>query len=506
MVPGALIGTGIFDGSAQKATTRHYEQRVIGIECKTLNSGFSAAMQRHPLRMFRLLFTSLVAATLAHAADWPEFMGPTRDQISTEKGLVDALPAQGPPLVFERAVGKGYSAPSIRGNTMVIHHRVGQQEIVEACDARTGIALWKHGYKSDYRDPFGYNNGPRCTPLLTEDRCYTFGAEGVLLCLDLVTGKEVWRRETQADFAVPEAFFGVGSTPVLEDGLLFVQVGGQPNSGVVAFDANTGKTVWENVGEKSWAGQPMNGWPGDRTVTWSINDPAYAMMASYCSPVLATIHGRRHLLVCTRQGLVSLEPKTGVVNFSYWFRAQQDQSVTAMTPVVQDDLVLISSAYYRSGAVALRVDKSGKSVERVWKGLQLEIHWTRPVLIDGFLYAFSGRNEPDAFFRCVEMSSGKVAWERKEGWPNASHSKIPEGERPPEVFGRGSAILADGKLIALGEAGLLGLFKPTPNNLQELSRWQVPQMRYPCWTAPVLANGRLYLRDEDHVVCYDLKK
>jgi outer membrane protein assembly factor BamB len=454
--------------------------------------------------LFPLLFTAL--GLTIRAADWPEFMGPTRDQVSAETGLLDKLPAQGPPLVFERPVGKGYSAPSIRGNTMVIHHRIGQQEIVEACDARTGLAYWKHAYKSDYRDPFGYNNGPRCTPLLTADRCYTFGAEGVLLCLDLTTGKEVWRRDTQGDFAVPEAFFGVGSTPVLEDGLLFVQVGGQPNSCVVAFDANTGKTVWENVGEKTWNGQPMNGWPGERTVMWSINDPAYSMMASYCAPVLATIHGRRHLLVFTRQGLVSLEPKTGAVNFSYWFRAQQDQSVNAMTPVVQDDLVFLSSAYYRQGSVVLRVDPSGKAVTPVWKGLQLEIHWTRPVLLNGFLYAFSGRNEPDAFFRCVEMSSGKIAWERKEGWPNASHSRIPEGVSPPDVFGRGSAILADGKLIALGEAGLLGLFKPSPDKLEEIARWQVPQMRYPCWTAPVLANGRLYLRDEDHLVCYDLAK
>ncbi|MEI9896652.1 MAG: PQQ-binding-like beta-propeller repeat protein [Chthoniobacter sp.] len=219
-----------------------------------------------------------------------------------------------------------------------------------------GLAYWKQAYKSDYRDPFGYNNGPRCTPLLTADRCYTLGAEGVLLCLDLVTGKEVWRRGTAADFAVPEAFFGVGSSPVLEDGLLFVQVGGQPNSGVVAFDANTGKTVWENVGEKTWNGAPMNGWKGERLVSWNINDPAYEKQASYCTPVLATIHGQRHLLVCTRQGLVSLNPKTGACNFSYWFRAQQDSSVNAMTPVVKDDLVLISSAYYRSGSVLLRVD------------------------------------------------------------------------------------------------------------------------------------------------------
>jgi len=433
-------------------------------------------------------------------------MGPTRDQVSVETGLIDTFPVQGPPLVFERAVGKGYSAPSIRGDMLVIHHRVGGQEIVEACDARTGLALWKHGYKSEFRDPFGFNDGPRCTPLLTADRCYTLGAEGVLLCLDLVTGKEVWRRDTQADFTVPESFFGAGSSPVLEDGLLFVQVGGQPNSGVVAFDANTGKTVWENVGEKTWNGAPMNGWPGERKVMWNTNDPAYVMMASYCTPVLATIHGRRHLLVCTRQGLVSLDPKTGAANFSYWFRAQPDQSVNAMTPVVQDDLVFISSAYYRTGSVLLRVDPSGKAVQPVWRGLQLEIHWTRPVLLDGYLYSFSGRNEPDAILRCVEFATGKIAWERPERWLKAGHARLAEGEKSPDLYARGSMILADGKLIALGEAGLLGLFKPNPDKIEELARWQVPQMRYPCWTAPVLANKRLYLRDEDHLICYDLEK
>jgi len=251
---------------------------------------------------------------------------------------------------------------------------------------------------------------------------------------------------------------------------------------------------------------PMTGWPGERLVAWDINNPAYEKQASYCTPVLATIHGQRHLLVCTRQGLVSLNPKTGAVNFSYWFRARQDASVNAMTPVVQDDLILISSAYYRSGSVLLRVDPSAKAVTPVWSGLQLEIHWTRPVLLNGFLYAFSGRNEPDGVLRCVEFNSGRIAWERAEGWPNAGHAKLAEGEKPPDVYGRGSMILADGKLIALGEAGLLGLFKPNPNALEEIARWQVPQMHYPCWTAPVLADKHLYLRDEDHLVCYDLAK
>ncbi len=460
------------------------------------------------MRVPRFLLLALLAvfATSAAGDDWPEFMGPKRDHVSAERGLTDTLPLGGLPLVWEKAVGKGYSAPSVRGGTLVVHHRVAREEIVEACDAKSGLTYWKYAYPSDYRDPFGYNNGPRCTPLLTADHCYTFGAEGVLLCLDLVTGKKVWQRSTSVDFDVPEAFFGVGSSPILEDGLLIVQVGGQLNSAVVAFDAATGKTVWEKGGEKNWNGVPMTGWPGSRIVEWNRNDPRFEKQASYCTPVAATIHGQRHILVCTRQGLISLDPKTGAANFSFWFRARQDSTVTGMTPVVQGDLIFLSNAYYKTGSVCLRVKKDGRSVEEVWRGLQLEIHWTRPVLHDGHLFAFTGRNEPDAHFRCVELATGEVLWDRDEGWPNGGHAKLEAGEKAPDVFGRGSAILADDKLIVLGEAGLLGLFKPSGEKCEELARWQVPQLHYPCWAAPVLADKKLYLRDEDHLVCYDLAK
>ena len=452
----------------------------------------------------RFLLLSLLAV-VAHAADWPEFMGPTRDQVSTQTGLLDAFPASGPRLVFEKHVGTGYSAPSVRGGVMVVHHRIADEEIVEACDATTGATLWKHAYPSAFRDPFGYNNGPRCSPLLTADRCYTFGAEGVLLCLDFKTGNAVWRRDTAKDFEVPEAFFGVGSSPVLEDGRLFVQVGGQPDKAVVAFDAATGKTLWAAGGEKTWTGLPMLGWPGSRTIVWNMADAAFAKQASYCTPVLATLHGRRHLLTVTRQGLISLDPQTGAHNFSRWFRVRQDSSVNAMTPVVQGDTILLSTAYFRGGSVLLRVKPDGKSFDEVWAGTQLEIHWTRPVLTGGHLYSFSGRNEPDARFRCVEFATGKIKWDRDEGWANGGHAKVAVGGEP-KVFGRGSAVLADGKLIALGEAGLLGLFKANPAALEELGRWQVPKLAYPCWAAPVLADRRLYLRDEKWLACYDLGK
>jgi outer membrane protein assembly factor BamB len=319
---------------------------------------------------------------------------------------------------------------------LVLHHRIAREEIVEAFEAASGKSIWKFAYPTSYRDPYGFNDGPRCAPLLTADRCYTYGAEGTLVCLDRKSGTQVWRRDTQKDFNVPEAFFGVGSTPVLEDGKLIVQVGGQPNSGVVAFDAATGKTLWENVGEKTWAGALMRGWPGEPFVKWDQAHPAFEKQSSYCSPVLATFHGKRHVLVVTRQGLVSLDPATGEHRFSFWFRAVRDESVNAMTPVVQGDLILISSAYYKSGSVVLRVKPDGKGVDEVWRSLALEMHWARPNVVDGHLYAFSGRNEPDGIFRCVEFATGQVKWERREGWPNAGHSKLREGDKPPDVFGR----------------------------------------------------------------------
>jgi outer membrane protein assembly factor BamB len=442
-----------------------------------------------------LVVVVVVFAWQAHAEDWPQFLGPRANGISGETNLLEKWPTNGPPIVWQKTIGTGYSAPSVRDGLLVLHHRVKDEEIVEAFEAATGKHKWRHAYPSQFVDPYGYNNGPRCSPLLTSNRCYTFGAEGRLVCTELATGKLIWERDTAKDWTVPAAFFGVGSTPVLESNRLFVMVGGQPNSGMVAFEASTGKTVWESVGKNNWEGVPMTAWPGERKVTWQ----AWEKQASYATPVLATIHGKRHLLCVLRQGLVSIDPATGAVNFSFWFRSRLNDSVNAMNPVVQGDLVLISGAYYKVGSVLLRVKPDGKSVEEVWRSTALEIHWTTPILHEGHVYAFSGRNEPDARFRCVEFATGKVMWDRDESWP-------PHSSPTPPVYGRGSAILADGKLIALGEGGLLGLFKVNSQKPEEISRFQVPGLHYPCWAAPILANGKLYLRSEDRLVCLNVTK
>lgn len=436
----------------------------------------------------------LSGAEEINGEDWPRFLGPRADGTSSETGLLEKWPeSSGPPVFWKKQIGTGYSAPSVRGHRLVIHHRIGGEEIVECLEASSGKSLWRHAYPSQFVDPYGYNNGPRCSPLLTGEYCYTYGAEGKLLCLELATGNKVWERDTMRDWTVPPAFFGVGSTPILVGEILLVMVGGQPNAGMVGLDAKTGRTMWESVGEGNWQGVPMTGWPGERRVSWVRHEK----QASYAMPVLARVHGEERAFCLMRQGLVSLDPRTGKVDWSFWFRARVEESVNAANPVVVDNTVFISGAYYRVGSVLLKIKPDLKGVDEVWRSTALEIHWTTPIYHNGFLFAFSGRNEPDARFRCVEFKTGKVMWERDEQWRKSIE--------PPKTYGRGSAILADGKLIVLGEAGLLGLFRANPERPEELARYQVPELEYPCWAAPVLSRKRLYLRSENWLICLDFR-
>jgi outer membrane protein assembly factor BamB len=402
-------------------------------------------------------------------------------------------PEEGLPILWEKEVGTGYSAPSVRGNRLVLHHRLQKEEIVVCFAADTGAELWKYAYPSDFRDPYGYNNGPRCSPLLTKDRCYTFGAEGKLLCLDLETGKQIWIRDTAADWNIPEAFFGVGSTPILEGKLLIVMVGGQPRAGIVAFHADTGETAWEAVGKGIWK-FPQAG--------YQIDDK----LASYSSLLGATINGKRHVLALMRDGLVSVTPHTGRVNFSYFFRSRMFESVNAARPVVVGNQIFLSAAY-RAGAALLKVETDGDNVTELWKNNKLETHWSTTIAHAGYLYGFSGRHEPEGTLRCLDLKTGEVQWETEGAGDDVPFSpKDGLGATEGRYYGRGSAILADGHFIVLGERGVLALVEANPKEFKEISRFKYPQMNYPSWAAPVLSRQRLYLRDENNLLCLDLAK
>jgi outer membrane protein assembly factor BamB len=476
---------------------RSYKPRLViaasvGVLICGLAGAASAQQVENPVRR-----TSAGSSpqTQRTGEDWPEFLGPRGTGISGETGLLKQWPAKGPPVVWKMRVGTGYSAPSIRGNRLVLFHRLGHEEIIECYAADTGEWEWRYAYRSDFEDPYGYNNGPRCSPLLTEDRCYTFGAEGKLVCLELATGKQLWRRDTGAEFQIPAAFFGVGATPILEGNLLIVMVGGHPNAGVVAFDPQTGKTVWQSVGPRDWEPPKVRIQP----------DRPPEKLASYSTPLAVTIHGRRHLLCFMRPGLVSLDPDTGAVNFSYWLRSGLHDSVNAARPVVVDDMIFLSAAY-ETGAALLKVNSDGKGYKVVWRDVDaMQNHWSTCIHHDGYLYGFSGRHEPGSTFRCIEMKTGRLMWQTED--VNAFDEPDPKaglGKTAPKFYGRGSAILADGRFIVLGERGLLALVELDAKKFREISRVQYPEMTYPSWTAPVLSRQRLYLRDEDALLCLDL--
>jgi outer membrane protein assembly factor BamB len=407
-------------------------------------------------------------------SDWPCFLGPTGDSVSSEKGIVAPWPEKGLRLVWDQQVGSGYAMPAISLGRLFLFDRHGNQERLRCLRSENGEFLWTFEYPSHFRDPFGYSNGPRCAPVVDGERVYAFGAEGMLHCLRAADGKLVWRVDTQDMFNVVPNFFGVGSAPVVEGDLLIVQVGGSPpgstvrdfadlkgnGSGVVAFDKHTGKVRYRITNE----------------------------LASYASPVLATVGGRRWCFVFARGGLVGFEPASGKADFHYPFRAEDLESVNAANPVVVGDRVFISETY-GPGSSLLKVRPGGYEV--LWtdadkkRKKSMQCHWSTPIHHDGYLYGCSGRHKENAELRCIELATGKVMWSE------------------PRLT-RTSLLLVDGHFICLGEEGELRLLKVNPHKYEEVSRFEVcapgkaePLLDYPCWAAPILAHGLLYLRGRD---------
>jgi outer membrane protein assembly factor BamB len=409
----------------------------------------------HSPRTLCLLF-AITAVPLCAAADWPQFLGPTRDGISTETGLTAALPKKGPPVVWEKEVGEGYSGPVVASERVILFHRVGDEEVVECVGAPDGATKWKKGYPTHYQDALGKGDGPRSTPLIADGRVYTLGADGVLQCLKLDDGDKVWRRALHEDYEVAKSYFGVGTSPMMAGDRLLVNVGGKSGAGIVAFNKDDGKEVWK----------------------------ADDHDASYSSPVIADLGGRQEAVFLTREGLIALNPANGAVQYSKHWRSRMDASVNAATPLVVDGQIFLT-ACYGTGAVLLQPKKDG--LEEVWKSNEvLSCHYGTPVYRDGYLYGLDGRQEETARLRCVELKSGKVQW-------------------TAEGFGCGSMILADGKLIILTEDGDLVLAKASPDKYQELARAAVLTNR-PCRAPIAFADGKLYGRDGRKLVCWDLKK
>lgn len=399
----------------------------------------------------------LVAVLLAgsiQAADWPQFLGPTRNGQSSETGLLQTLPQKGPVVLWKKEAGDGYSSPVVFGDQLFLFHRVGDKDVLDCLDAGSGKSKWTFSYETSYSDPLGKGNGPRSTPLVHDKYVYILAADGRLHCVDRAEGKKVWLKALHEDYRVPRNFFGVGTSPILEGENLILNVGGKGH-GIVALNKDTGKEVWK-----------------------ALDDDA-----SYASPVVATLDGKRQVVFLTRKGLAILDPVDGSVRHTHAWHSRNPNSVNAATPLVVGDELFISSCYETGGTV-LKVTKD--KLETLWANDEsLSLHFSSPVYHDGYLYGFHGRQEEGNEFRCVEWKTGKVKW---------TH----------EGLGCGSLIVADGQLIVMSERGDLILVEPTPKEYREKARASV--LNGVVRAQMALANGKLYGRDGKKLVCWNFKK
>ncbi len=172
----------------------------------------------------------VIVAGIPAAADWPQFLGPERNGVYRGPALAETWPAQGPRVAWRKTVGQGFAAPVVVQNRLILFHRVGAQEVVEALDATTGASVWRYQYPTTYRDDFGFDEGPRAVPVVADGIVYTFGAEGQLHAVNLATGQRVWSEDTMKRFNVPKGFFGAAGSPLVEGGRVIANVGG-PKAG-----------------------------------------------------------------------------------------------------------------------------------------------------------------------------------------------------------------------------------------------------------------------------------
>ncbi len=396
---------------------------------------------------------SLLTGTTLLAQEWPQFLGPTRNGVYAGPALADAWSGDGPTQVWTKRIGAGFAGPVVADGRVILFHRIRDFEVVEALDPLTGRTQWNREYATSYRDDFGFDPGPRSVPVVADGRIFTFGAQGRLHALDLDTGDVLWNVDTRRRFEVRKGFFGAAESPLVQGGRVLANVGG-PEAGIVAFDVETGDLQWTATGDE----------------------------ASYSSAVGATFDGEDSGVFFTRNGLVAVDPATGSVRFQQRWRSRIGASVNAATPLVIDDLIFLSSSY-GTGAVTFRVRDN--QLTELWTSDDvMSNHYATTVHHDGYLYGFHGRQEYSPSFRAVELATGRVLWSE-------------------DRFGSGTVTLVGDRLVIMRESGELMLAEASPDGFRPITSAQV--IDAPVRAYPALANGYLYIRNDNTLVCLDLR-
>ncbi len=408
-------------------------------------------MSRHPMRVIsgrnRLFCWTLVglasATTIAKAGDWPQILGPHRNGQADDE-ILAAWPDSGPKQLWTFQLGSGFAGPAVVGKRVFVFHRVGGDERVQALDAETGESLWKTDFTANYRGGVNPDNGPRCVPVISGNRVFVFGAAGDLHCVDSETGRPQWSRSPSIEYKSPESYFGVGSTPIVIDDRVLVNVGGRDNAGIVAFSASDGKTLWKSTSDS----------------------------ASYSSPAVLPVNGKPHILFIARLNAYCVNPTNGEVVFQFPF-GNRGPTVNAAMPLVFDRHFFVSASY-GIGAHVSAVE--GAKPKTLWANDDsLSSQYSSAVFHRDHLFGTHGREDAGtASLRCVNALSGKVAWEVSE-------------------FGVAHVICASDLLLVLTVDGRLVLAEAASKQFKQLASSRVSQGL--TRALPALSRGKIYLRE-----------
>jgi outer membrane protein assembly factor BamB len=448
--------------------------------------------------VFILLLSIVLFPSLAHADDWPQWMGPERDGVWREDGILDTFPAAGPKVLWRAPLGLGYSGPAVaNGHVFVTDRKLAEgakvaasgfqkgeirgNERVLCLNAADGKEIWKYEYDCPYN--VQYSNGPRTTPLVSGGKVYTLGTEGNLLCLDAEKGSLIWSHEYKKELNVTSPTWGFAASPVLDGNKLICLARGN-GSTAIAYDKDTGKELWRAL---------------------SAQEPGY------CPPVIYDLNGKRQLIIWHPEAVNGLNPETGAVYWTQKFTSKAGLSVPMPRKLKLadgSDGLFITSFY--NGPMMLKFEAGKDQPAVLWRGESISEKKTdglhsimpTPFIEGGFIYGVCSYGQ----FRCLNAETGKRIWE--SFIPTGGPYPNPEGVRWANAF-----IIKNGdRFFIPNEKGDLIIAKLSEKGYEEVSRAHILEPdnksagRPVNWSHPAFAQRSMFARNDSEIVCVSLVK
>ena len=406
---------------------------------------------------FFLIFS---LSLISFGNDWKNWLGPNYDGSFENFEIHLPKTGQNYSLVWSLNVGEGWSSPIIYKNFLYFHDRIGTKERIVCIDKTTGKEKWNFFYESNYRDDFGMHNGPRSTPAIADNTLVSHGPQGLVHALSVESGRLLWKVDLKNRFNSSKGFFGRCSSPLITNGSVIFDVGGS-NVGLISLCIKSGKVLWTSQ--------------------------KYGNDYSSCVPL--RVKKQRLCIAFVREGLLALDERNGEKHFFAPFRSPIDASVNAVSPLVHNNFIFVSSCY-DVGAGVWRFDENQKkstfTFSEVWRSKgKLDCHYSTPVARDGFVYGFHGRQERKPVLRCINLTNADLIWEA-------------------DPFGVGHLVCIKDKIVVLSERGELLIFKASPDKSTLLHRQQI--LGFDTRAHFAFSNGCIYARDKRRLVCFDLKK